>query len=378
MRARTRRPTAARLPSALRSGTPLLHLLTAAYAAEVTDMAPARGGTASVAYDGSKGKARLAEEDVQIATRTATAHDLAVGIEVAPVDGIAFVLGFDAVAAWSMDFPDARPMLFEPVSGAGTYLIDDGVAPYTVSGGGFSGLWIGAAAAPWSETRNPNHRGSWRLDVAFRTGAPGASRWAGPIDDRGGAPGGSALRLSAAFSKAGKGGAPWTRVQLHRENGAQIDLTDASGAPLTLRAALRPATTLRLEGGVELAAWDDPAAGEHFAVDLHGEAAYRSWEDIGSGVLLPNTLDPGRSIPVTHSDGVWAGVGVALLGHLGPHARLRVGVDGRIETPGTQEHIYPVTSIGTPYTVLWSVSLQGRARLPEAREPEAVEVIPLD
>jgi hypothetical protein len=98
-------------------------------------------------------------------------------------------------------------------------------------------------------------------------------------------------------------------------------------------------------------------------VDLHAEAFYRSWEDIGSGVLLPNTLDPGRSIAVTHSDGVGASTGIALVGWLGPHARLRAGVDGAIETPGTVEHVYPVSTVGTPWTVLWSVSLEGRAGL---------------
>ncbi len=343
-------------------------------------MAPAKGGSVALIWGGESAHASLVELDTAISERSSVRHDVRLAVEISPIDGVAALIALDTTPSWNVDFPDARLMLFEPVSGSGTYLIDDTSSPYTVHGGGIVGLWLGAAVAPWSSRRNPNHLGDWRLEGAVRTGGSKNSMWAGPVDSRGAAPGGSAFRLAAAFSKSGKAGSPWIRAVWHRESGAVVDLTDDEGVVVAPEVALRPASTVTLAGGVELLAHDVPEEEERFAVDLHLAATYRTWEDVGSGTLLPNTLDPGHRIPVTHGDGVLGSAGVGFVAWMGPSARLNVALDGRIESTARQEHIYPVVTSGTPWAILWTATFAGRAKLSSGeitKEPEPVEAVPL-
>ena len=194
--------------------------------------------------------------------------------------------------------------------------------------------------SPFSEQFLRLHRSTWRIDAAIRTPSPGRNLWTAAGGTRGAAPGGSAIRLAGAFSTDREPAEPYVRAQWIREGGAAVTVVDEAGLTWATDLPIRPASTVDFVAGVELEAIDLPATGARFAFDLWFGAEYRTWEDVASGVYLPNVVDSARSIPVTTGD--------TLAGRTGPdpglhHQRVPAGPDRR-RCPATARPIAPSTS----------------------------------
>ncbi len=369
----------------------------AANGAEVTDMPPPLGGSAMLAYGGSHLTGGLQEQGIRIADRRFTRHDLDVRLELSPIRGAALTLGIATTPSMRWSFPGGSPMIFDPIGGSGTYLTaadlaaanDDQIgAPVTdpeatETGGddatatgdapgftasGFNGVWIGAAVAPFSQSYSRYQATNWRLDLAFRTPNKGSSLWVSDGTKRGTAPGGTALRLRGAWSADLGVGEPYLVAQYHKENKFTGPTTAADGTPGP-ELELRPASNIGVTGGIELAGYDDAEGGNKVAFDLFGGCQYTTWQDVATGVYLPDTLASGAAIPMTTSEHVSAHVGAGVNVHAAEYVRARVGITGRYATPHRQEHLYDVLSTWDSFEIGWYVSLGGVGGLPSKDAP---------
>jgi hypothetical protein len=361
---------------------------TVAGATEVTDMAPERGVRALVQYGGSRLTGGLVEQGIRIADRRFERHDLGLQLELSPLRGASLTLGLDGTPSQSWTFDNARPMILDPLTGSGTYLTaadlaglsDDGIgAPtgdpevepaivgdtYGFRASGLNGVWIGVAVAPFSQTYARNQATNWRLDVAFRTPSKGNNLWSVRDNgNRGTSPGGSALRLQGAWSADLGVGVPYLTASWNKENKVTLDIVDATGATVARGLTLRPASTLQSTVGIEIDAWEDDA-GSKFALDLFGGFGYRSWEDVATGVYLPETLDLGQTIPVTTSESIFVRAGAGVNVHGGDHVLARAQIDASYGTPYRLEHLYDVSTTWDSWTLGWRLTFGGQGALPE-------------
>ncbi len=323
----------------------LLAIGTAVWAADVTEFPDRLGGRVTAGWAGQWQRADLLQDDVHVSERHVSRQGFDLGLEFAPVRVLAATLHLETVPSLIIDYPDSVPMIFEPLSGAGSYpTTETAPAPYRVEGSGVSGLWLGVAAAPWSESRNESHARSWRLDVAFRPGSKGKNLWTGPIDARGVAAGGSALRFSGAFSRTRGQGEPWVAVGGRIENRAEIDLTDIDGTDLAKAVLLRAASRFHLAGGVSWRPIDNED--NTLALGPTASASWDTWADHASGVWLPNTLEAGRTIPVTSGETVTGAAGALVRATVGGFG-VRANFDVALTTPHHPEHLYEVSTQGT-------------------------------
>jgi hypothetical protein len=354
-----------------------------AQAAEVTDMPPELGVLGDLSYVGSRLSGGLEESGIRVSDRRFLRHDLRVRLEFAPVRGAALTLGIDATPAMSWDFPGSRTMLLDPLNGAGTYLTpadrEDATSPGapvtgTTTGatggapdadaagfdaGGLNGVWIGVAVAPFSQSYQRHQAANWRLDLAFRTGSANKNLWTFDGDKRGTSPGGSALRIGGAFSSDYGVGEPYLAVLWHRENKVSVDVVDAEGNEVTSGLEVRPGSRLSSTGGVEIVAWEDLDDGNRVAFDFSGTFGYQGWQDVATGVYLPDTLELGEAIPMTTSEHVFFGAGLAVDFHGAEYLRGRVGVNATYRTPYRLEHLYPVYTTPDSWELGWTITLGG-------------------
>jgi len=352
----------------------LLSLLAPSYAAEVTDMAPGAGALIGVHYGGSALSGRLLESGTAIADRRVQRHDLDVTLEIAPIEGLAITAALATTPSWRFAYPDARQMVSEPASGSGSYLPGGVVADTPViQAGGLQGVWLGAAVAPFAERYAGTAGSTWRLDAGFRPGSKGRNLWtAGDNGRRGAAPGGTAFKLQGAFSTDRGTGHPYAQVTWIREGAVAVDVSDENGTNWG-ELELQPASSLQLRGGVEIVAFES-APGEtpaRFAVDLSAAAGYRSWEDVASGVYLPNVLESGRQIPVTVGDQMMGTLGLGFDYHAGEIVRGRTGATFTYAMPFRVEHVYDVRTSADTYTIGWSFTVQAAPRFIAEAEPIA-------
>ena len=353
---------------------PLLATLASpAIAAEATDMPLELQGSADLTYGGFAEFGALEEDGVNIGQRRILRNDLYWNIEFAPIDGIALTLGIDQTAGLAFNYPNARGMLFEPVEGGGTYLLSEEEVPAKVTAGGINGVWIGAAFAPFSERYDRGHKTTWRLDIGFRTASPNRNLWVAKNGKRGSAPGGTALKAAGAVSQDMGTGNPWASFELIRENKFTADLVDESGETWARAVSLQPASSMTIKGGVEVVAYDDPAQSTRFAVDFFLGFGYRTWEDISSGVYLPNVLDAGKGIPMTAGDQTFMLAGIHADYHINEYVRARTGPDFRFHTPFVPEHAYAVTTRGAHIGVGWMFRIEGMAQAQTQSAVSAVE-----
>ncbi len=339
-----------------------------ALAAEVTDMAPAMGASATIQYRGSALHGQLIEAGQVVSDRRVSRHDLDIQGEFSPVDGVGVTLGLATTPSYRLRYPNARGMVSEPADGSGSLLAGDPLAEDpTIVASGLQGVWLGAALSPFSERRRLDGAGStWRLDVALRTGSKKKNLWTADGDRRGAAPGGPAFRVAGAFSSEQGAGAPYVKVAYVRENPVTVDVVDESGTSYG-ELDLRPASTVDLRGGVEVIAkrGDEDQAGR-IAVDLYGGGGYRSWEDIASGVYLPSVLASGRAISMTAGDHMTAALGMALDVHADAVVRGRTGVELAYASPFRPEHVYAVTTSADTWQINWNVTIQAIGRVAKA------------
>lgn len=346
-------------------------VVAAATAAEVTDMPPELGVIASLGYSGSTLNGSLIEAGEAVGERKIVRHDLNLGAEFGIVQGLAVTLDLAVTPSLVYRYPDARSMIIEPLTGSGSYLSGDPSpeAP-TVRASGLDGIWLGVAAAPLSESYSAAQRASWRLDAALRTPSKRRNLWTAPNGKRGAAEGGTAFRLAGAFSTERGVTSPWLRTEWIHESRVKIDVIDEDGVTWASGLELRPASTFTTDLGVELTAYEDPETDTHAGVELFLGAGYRSWEDIATGVYLPNVLDGARAIPVTVGDtlSARAGTGVDVL--IQSVARIRSGLTLTYRMPYRLEHVYDVRTSADTLEVGWSFEVSGIGRFaPQTPQP---------
>jgi hypothetical protein len=337
--------------------------LATAHAAEVTDMAPGAGVLFGASYGGSALRGDLVEQGEVISGRRRVQHDLDIAAELAPVDGFAITLALATTPSLVYRYPEAREMIVEPANGEGSYLAGETFADDPViKASGLQGVWIGAAAAPFAERYAAGSSGStWRLDVAFRPGSKSSNLFTAPKGKRGVAPGGSALRFGGAFSSDLGLGNPYLAFAYQRESAVELDVVTEDGTEWAKGLALKPASTLRTRGGVEITAYELPDEGTRFAFDLYVGGGYRSWEDVASGVYLPSVLGSSRRIPVTVGDHMTGLAGLGIDYHVNDNVRGRTGLEFRYHTPFRVEHPYDVRTSGNTWEIGWSFTVQGLA-----------------
>jgi hypothetical protein len=352
--------------------TCLLPLHGAAEAAEVTDMAPELGLLGGFEYSGDSTNGKLVEADTVVAGRHVVRHTLDLALEFAPVAGFALTLDLEITPSYTQSFTDSAPMLVDPLDGSGSYLAGEPLAdPTVIKASGLSGMWFGVALAPFSEDYERVQNASWRLDAAIRTPSPNRNLWTAVDGKRGAAPGGAAIDVSGAFSTDRGVGNPWVRAQFVKETKQKVDFVDEGGVTWAEDVEVRPASTFEMKFGVELLGYEDRAVDSRFSVDLWMGGAYRTWEDISSGVYLPNVVDSARSIAVTAGDSIHGLTGVALDYHVNAHVRMRSGLELGVATPYTLEHVYPVRTSGDTWTLGWFFRFQGAGSF--VKEPVSLD-----
>ena len=341
-------------------------LCSPALAQEATQFPAELQGVLGLSYGGMAEFGALEEDGTQISQRRIAQHDLDWKLEFAPAEGFAVVLGLDYTPALTYNYPGARPMLFEPVDGGGTYLLSDGQGDESVQASGVRGLWVGAALSPFNERYKRGQRSTWRLDAAYRTGSKEKNLWVAKDGKRGAAPGGSALRLAGAASQDLGTGNPWASVNYIKENGFKADLVDESGTTWARNVQLQPASQVEVRAGVEVEALDDAEQQTRVAVDFWLGFGYNTWQDITSGVLLPNVLAGGREIAMTSSGYTYALGGISLDYQINEFVRARTGPDFRFHTPFFPEHAYNVVTSPDHLAVGWLLRIEGMYQIQKA------------
>lgn len=346
------------------AGLTILLLGSPALAAEITGIPEPMQLQVGLSYTGLSERGGLSEAGLRIADRRISRHDLLLDTEASFFPGVSFGLALGLTPSLRFAFPTARPMIIEPQDGSGSYLTaEPGTGSTLLQAGGLTGLWLSAAVVPFSESYARNHRASWRLELGARTPSPRRNLWTAPNGTRGAAPGGSALRLAGAFSTERGAAAPWIGAVWLKENRVKVDIIDEAGTLWAEDLQLAPASTFDLSGGVELELATAPASDTRFVLTPWLGSQYRTWEDIASGVYLPNVLDGARTIPVTAGDSLALRAGLALGVDTAETFRARLGLDFRYGTPFRPEHVYPVRTTADTWQLGWSVRLDGLAPL---------------
>lgn len=348
----------------------LIWCITLAGAAEVSWMPDALEGAATLRYAGLLERGGLEEQGTRISGRRTIEHRVLIGAELSPYRGIALNVAVSTVPAWAWGYSGARQMLLEPVEGGGSYLNapTDPNADPGITGGGIEGVWIGGAVAPLSEAFSKNHKVTWRMDLAVRT-ASGQNRWT--LKDggkRGGGPGGSAVKLAGAFSKRSGPADGYIRAVWQREGKVVTDVVDEAGTTWATGLTVRPASRVELLGGTEVVTGDGTDV--RVAFDVHAGFGYRTWEDIPSGLLLPNVLEASRGTAVTHSETVDGLLGMGF--HLRFVDNVRVSLGGRFAyvLPHTQENVYAVRTTADTVGFGWTFALTGVLGRDDFVDPE--------
>ncbi|MCA9492298.1 MAG: hypothetical protein KC621_20335 [Myxococcales bacterium] len=338
----------------------VLFLAHPASAADVTDMAPGLGALGTLRYAGSSLDGHLVESGEVVAGRKVQRHDLDLGLEFAPAPGVALTLDLALTPSLTFTYADSRTMIVEPEDGSGSYLAGEAVAaPVEIRAGGLTGFWVGAAFAPFSETYAKGQQSSWRIDAALRPPSASRNLWTTVDAKRGTAPGGLGMRVGGAFSVDRGVGNPWVQAVYQSEGRVAVDVVDENGNQWATELAVKPASTLLTRFGVAIEGWEDPDLGAAFAVDLYLGGQYQTWQDVASGVYLPNVLEGGRSIPVTSGDSLAGIAGIALDAAVNEYVQIRAGSEFTYRTPYTLEHVYDVQTSADTWQIGWFFQVQG-------------------
>lgn len=338
----------------------MLLLLASAGAAEVTTMPDRLGGALEVRYRGQVEFGSLLEGTQVVSKRQIQEHHVDAKLEFSPLAGAALVVGLEGTAAWKWSYPSARTMVLEPVDGGGSYEFgepDPDAPPYERKGSGVAGVWLGAAFSPFSERLFPKQRASWRFDVGVRPGNKKSNRWTvGQNGQRGASMGGNAVRLSGAFSQRSGLAEPYVRAVYQNEGKVTVALADEDG-PRAPAFTVKPASWVEVIGGTSILGNKDSPGTTSF--DIHVGATYRTWEDLPSGMLLPNVLDAAKTIPSTHSETISGLVGMGTWLAFGKNVGMSLGARFVYTVPNRQEHLFDVTTSPDTFGVQWHAALRG-------------------
>lgn len=335
-------------------------LMLAAFASEVTAFPEPMGVGLAVTYRGFYELGDLEEGDQMIAKRRLQEHHVDAGVEFSPFTGVALTLGLEASPHWSWTYPEARTMLLEPVEGGGSYLFSnpsDPAAPaYQRKGSGLTGVWVGGAVAPFSEALFANQKVSWRLDFAMRPGSKKSNRWT--VNDagkRGASPGSLGVRVAGAFSRKGGIAEPYVRAIYRHEGKVTLQLADETGT-MNDAFTVDPGSSLEVIGGTGVLANEDDSS----AFDVHIGAVYKSWEDLPTGMLLPNVIDAAKTVPATHSESFTGIFGIGADLSFGDNASATLGGRFSYTLPHRQEHLFNVRTSADTFGIHWYLTVRAR------------------
>jgi hypothetical protein len=334
-----------------------------ARAAELTELAPALRGDVSVRYDLDAAHADLLEGDEQVGRRVLQSHTITWAGSFSPIDGAALFVEMPHIAAERVRYPQAAAMAFDPAADQGTMLgtptIDD---PAELRGAGVGGVWLGVRGTPLSEAlwSARGDRTTWLLEAGYRF-RDKTNLWTyGPRGTRGAGPGAPAFRLLTTVSATKGDAEPYVRARWVRSSRINTDIVDAQGRTVATGLELRPESTFDLGVGTELEVSRYGEDGARVALDFRGTLAYHTWQDIPSGIYLPDVLDASVGQVATQSERVTAAGQFGVNWRFHEYVQLNVAGEVGVHTPYRAEHFYPVDA-GTG--LLWGVTSSLRFRL---------------
>ena len=111
--------------------------------------------------------------------------------------------------------------------------------------------------------------------------------------------------------------------------------------------------------GNALTLWEDTAFAHFIELDLFGRAAYNSWSDVTTGVLLPSTLSSYDDFIVNQSETLQLSGGIGVNAQYNSYYHGRVSFEMGMMSPQAVEHLYPISTDGT---LMWSVLFDLRFR----------------
>lgn len=347
------------LPLTLAVLTPTLSV-----AAEVTDLPPNLRGDIAVTYGGQFQQVGIAEDDLTLGIREWTQHDVTLGLTFTVYTGLAVTLSLPITASSDITYPSAREMLYEPVTGQGSYVNGLGLDTMPVSpSSGLQGAWIGLAGAPFRYDYAMSYPIDTRFDVSVRTPAPEQTRYGA---NRGASPGGAAVRLAGAFSVRRGPAEPYLKLAYTAELPADVAVTNldgSDGGTVTVQAA----SALDATVGAELIALHDADMHHRVAIDLHMGFGYRSPEEVATGFWLPSVLPASQGLSITRGEYLLIRGGAALDVSITKFVGLRLGAEGQWLSPHTIEHPYPASTDPQSWGITWTAGLVGRIRLKDDR-----------
>ncbi len=335
----------------------------AASAADNTDLPPMLRADVEVGYSGNYETTSLEEDGLLVGRRNILAHDMWFKAQVGLYHGIALTVALPGSIDTTISYPSAYEMVFDPVTGTGSYRTAQPLqTDPTVGGNGLYGFWFGVAVSPTQASWARSLPVNTRLGFAART--PAATLYS---DKRGVAPGGWGLRFEGDFSVPHKNAEPYMSVRLNYDLDATTDIVydegpDASGVVAIEDADLSLGASLFTRIGGEIIA----ARSEKEAitkVDVHMALDYFSHSDRGSGFYLPDVLDASRTTIVTRGDYVRIAGGVGLIQEINRYLGIRVGTQVGYSLPHRVENVYPVRTGPDQIDVTWYARLVGRVRL---------------
>lgn len=338
----------------------------AVFATDITAMPPALRGDIHVGYSGDFGFVGLEEGSAYVGRADLFRHDMLFGGEFAPIRGLAINLQVPYTPSWSLKWLEARKMAYDPVQNTGSYATGETINdPPKLTASGTDGVWIGLAFAPFSASYGKGllkQNVDWRLGLQYRTGG-GSTLWSAPDGHRGVAPGGSAWRLTAAFSTRRGDSCPYLGLDAVFEGKPVVlDIVDESGTTWATGLPIDAASHVDVRAGVEITDQEIAETGYRFAWDLYMGFGYTTWQDIPSGIFLPSVLDASRTIAVTEGDYVHGKAGMAAIVDINKYAGMRIGVEGGYKMPHTVENVYPIRWSADSFDVVANVSFEGRIR----------------
>lgn len=339
---------------------PLLALVTAAHAADVTAMPAPFRGLATLEYRVEGDAARLVEGDTQVGARQERLHTLALQGAFSVWRGISLAVDLPVALDQRLVWSDAREMAFDPTLGAGSMIGAPEVeAPAVEQGGGLMGPTFSIQLSPFNAEHPGKRRAdrtTWLIEAGYRL-QDQSSFWLERQDgSRGAGPGADAVHLRTAFSTQAATSRPYLELAFDKALTVPTPLRAEDGSVLTSDAPVRPASTLDLRVGAEVPVWTRQQT--EVALDLRTRFGYRTWQDIPSGLYLADVLSASREVLVTQGEAVHAMGGLGVQVRQAGLVDVLVGGDFGAQTPYRVEHPYAVRT-DLP-TWAWDVGLAAR------------------
>lgn len=355
----------------------LLAMLAAptAQAAEVTELVPMLRGDVELAYNVDAQRGRLVEADETVAQRNLTDHILTWSADFGVYTGVALFVEMPQYAGQRVRFKDASEMAFDPIADSGSMLNTDPVGnPEPTVGAGLGGTWIGVKGSPYHEQiwGDRGDRASVLLEAAFRFRDKTNFYSYGPRGTRGAGPGASAFRLRGAFSTTHRSAQPYLVATWTRSGRITQDVVDAQDRVVATGLTFTPASEIELRAGSELKLESYQDGGE-VDLDLGARFGYRSWQDIPSGLYLPDVLDASSALTATEGEYAFLATRAGVNWRIVHYLQLNIAGELGLTTPRRVEHFYPVsTGMGTwTWGVLTSLRFRVRDELVDDWKPAA-------